>query len=283
MINSPEKPDYWVYDLETTGLDKSNDRICEISWILMDWQGKITQYKRQLLNPTIPIPPEATAIHGIKNSDILGEPTFEEFAPEILAILDERDPLICGYNNDIYDDQILENEFERIGREIKIREWPGVDVLALYKKFRPRNLEYAANDILGEERVQELAKRHADMRGMENKKDAWHSSLFDAVVTGQVMFGLFHKYKDQIPQSWEEFSRWLTIRDDSWIDMDGKFAYNENGQACVNFGKKWKGSPVVYVMEEDPGYFKWMLGAGFSNDTKHICQKIIDGEPPPHR
>jgi len=38
-----------------------------------------------------------------------------------------------------------------------------------------------------------------------------------------------------------------------------------------NFGKKHFRKPVMLVMEEDPGYLRWMLKAGFPED---VCQQV---------
>ena len=51
------------FDLETTGINITNDRIIEIAVIKMMPNGEILR-KSSLLNPTVPIPLESSLIHG---------------------------------------------------------------------------------------------------------------------------------------------------------------------------------------------------------------------------
>ncbi|MCB0432872.1 MAG: 3'-5' exonuclease, partial [Mangrovimonas sp.] len=52
------------FDLETTGINISNDRIVEIAVLKIHPNGKEESH-RWLVNPEMPIPPEVTALHGI--------------------------------------------------------------------------------------------------------------------------------------------------------------------------------------------------------------------------
>ena len=63
------------FDLEATGLNLATDRIVEISILKLMPDGTKHSYT-QRVNPTIPIPPEVTEIHGIKYEDIKDMPTF---------------------------------------------------------------------------------------------------------------------------------------------------------------------------------------------------------------
>lgn len=280
MLNSEEELHFFVYDVETTGLDVQNDRVCEIAWLVLNKAGNILQYEQQIINPTITIPKDAVEIHGITNSRVLGEPTFEDYAPRIKEVWAEYEPIIVGFNSKRYDDEIMENEFARLGEETLISEMDRIDVRSMFVKLHPRDLQAAADIYLGPARVANLKERYSRTAPDEKKKDAWHSGLFDTVVTAQVLVAMFHEHADVIPDNMEELSGWLYQRNENWIDSDGKFAYNNHGQPCVNFGKKHKGKPIVQVLDEDPGYFDWMLSAGFANDTKKICHDIINGSPP---
>ncbi len=72
------------FDCETTGTDISKDRIIEISLLKLfpDGHEEINTF---LINPGIPIPPEATAIHGITDEDVKDKPSFSALL-EILKI-----------------------------------------------------------------------------------------------------------------------------------------------------------------------------------------------------
>ena len=69
-------------DLETTGLNVATDRIIEICVLKLSPDGT-REIKTRRINPTIPISPEAQAIHGISNEDVANEPTFKEIAKSL--------------------------------------------------------------------------------------------------------------------------------------------------------------------------------------------------------
>ena len=73
-----EKPIVF-FDLETTGVQISSDRIVEIS-ILKIFPNGNKESKTWLVNPTIPIPSESTEIHGISDEKVKNEPTFKELS-----------------------------------------------------------------------------------------------------------------------------------------------------------------------------------------------------------
>ena len=63
------------FDLETTGVNTSQDKIVQIGAIKLNTDGT-EEVKNVLINPTIPIPPGATAVHGISDEDVKDKPTF---------------------------------------------------------------------------------------------------------------------------------------------------------------------------------------------------------------
>ena len=69
------------FDLETTGINIVNDRIVEISIIKINIDNT-EESKTWLINPTIPIPPMTSAIHGITDEKVKDKPTFKEASKE---------------------------------------------------------------------------------------------------------------------------------------------------------------------------------------------------------
>ena len=59
------------FDLETTGINISTDRIVEISYLKVYPDGR-EEAKTMRINPGMPIPPEATAVHKITDADVAG-------------------------------------------------------------------------------------------------------------------------------------------------------------------------------------------------------------------
>ena len=68
-----------VFDLETTGVQITRDRIVEISILKVHPDGE-EETKTRRINPGIPIPPEATQVHGISDADVADCPTFAQVA-----------------------------------------------------------------------------------------------------------------------------------------------------------------------------------------------------------
>ena len=75
-----------VFDLETTGVSPAGDRIIEITVIRLALDGSETVL-HQRLNPEVTIPSDATAVHGITDEDVAGEPAFATVAADHIAIV----------------------------------------------------------------------------------------------------------------------------------------------------------------------------------------------------
>ena len=92
------------FDLETTGVNVGTDRIVEISILKVLPDGK-REIKTRRVNPTIPIPPQSTAIHGITDEDVKDEPTFAQMAKALATFLKDCD--LAGYNSNKFDIPLL--------------------------------------------------------------------------------------------------------------------------------------------------------------------------------
>lgn len=82
-------------DTETTGRDVEKDRIVEIG-VVLGRCGAVIDRWSWLVDPGMPIPEESTAVHGIKDEDVRGKPTFAQVLPEVLAVLSGAIP--AAYN-----------------------------------------------------------------------------------------------------------------------------------------------------------------------------------------
>ena len=85
-----------VFDLETTGIDPDKDRIVQIAIIRVEPDGRRTTFET-MVNPEVPIPPEATKVHGIKDSDVQDKPTFSQIRKEVEEYL--KDAALAGFNS----------------------------------------------------------------------------------------------------------------------------------------------------------------------------------------
>lgn len=127
-MSNPFIPIY--YDTETTGIRNDKDRIIELA--AYDPITERTFCK--LINPGIPIPKEATAIHHISDSMVANEPGFKQIAEEFLAFCPSNAVLIA-HNNDAFDKPFLENEFRRAGVEFPAFKF--IDTLKWARRYRP--------------------------------------------------------------------------------------------------------------------------------------------------
>lgn len=128
------------FDLETTGINPATDRIVEISILKVFPNGNET-IKTFLINPEINIPSEASAIHGITNDDVKDAPTFKMLAKEIVSLMDDSD--LAGYNSNKFDIPLLAEELLRAGSDFDLKKRNFIDVMVIFMKKEPRNLEAA--------------------------------------------------------------------------------------------------------------------------------------------
>jgi len=83
-LNCPlEQVSFCVVDIETTGFQPTSDRVVEIAGVYFSLEAGVTHREGYLVNPGRPIPKEATAIHGLIDSDVANADTLE-FAIERL-------------------------------------------------------------------------------------------------------------------------------------------------------------------------------------------------------
>ena len=103
-----------VIDCETTGLDPENDRIVSIAVVMADLRltNQNTKDLHITLDPEIPIPSDATKIHGIRDEDVVGKEKFSDVAKKIIDFIGDR-PLV-GFNVQ-FDKRFLNAELKRNG------------------------------------------------------------------------------------------------------------------------------------------------------------------------
>ena len=128
------------FDLETTGIDITKDRIVEISYVKVFPNGK-EESKTMRINPERPIPPESTAIHGITDDDVKDCPTFKAVAKTLAAQIEGCD--LAGYNSNRFDIPLLAEEFLRADVNIDLNRRKFVDVQTIFHKMEQRTLSAA--------------------------------------------------------------------------------------------------------------------------------------------
>ena len=237
------------FDLETTGINISNDRIVEIS-ILKVHPDQTEKRKTWLVNPSIPIPKEASAVHGISDQDVANAPLFSAIAKEISNWIDGAD--LCGFNSNRFDIPLFAEEMLRAGLDFDMKNRLAVDVQTIFHKMEQRTLTAAY-------------KFYCD----KSLKDA-HSAEADTYATYEVLKAQLSRYEEL--ENDTQFLAEFSSRK-KFADFAGFIAYNKAGQECFSFGKH-KGKTVSEVLEKEPGYFGWLLNADFPLYTKKVLTAI---------
>lgn len=125
------------FDLETTGTDIAKDRIVQIGAIKIAPNGD-KEVKNVLVNPTIPIPEGASAVHGIYDKDVQDKPLFKQIAKSMLQWLQACD--LAGYNSDNFDIPLLAEEFARVGIEFPEQDCVYIDIIKIERLINSHKL-----------------------------------------------------------------------------------------------------------------------------------------------
>jgi len=249
-------------DLETTGTNVVTDRIIEIALLKINRDNSEEELV-QRINPEMPIPPESTEIHGIKDEDVKNEPTFSEVAKNMAKFLEGCD--LAGFNSNRFDIPLLAEEFLRAELDIDLKKRKFIDVQAIFHKMEKRTLAAALKFYCQKE-----------------LEDA-HSAMADTRATYDVLKAQLDVYKDveyddgkgkksvPVVNDMEKLSEFSSYNRN--VDFVGRIIYNEDGVEVFNFGKN-KGIPVEKVLEEQPGYFGWIMNSEFPLYTKKVLTQI---------
>ena len=237
------------FDLETTGIDITKDRIVEIS-ILKVYPNGNKESKTWLVNPTIPIPKAASDVHGITDERVAGEPTFKELAKQIHNMIQDSD--LAGYNSDRFDIPLLAEEMLRAELDFDLGNRVSVDVQTIFHKMEQRTLSAAYKFYCGKDLI-----------------DA-HTASADTNATYEILKAQLDRY-DSLENNIKKLSE-FTYRKQI-ADFAGFIGYNDKGEEIFTFGKH-KGKRVEDIFDEEPGYFGWLLGADFPLYTKKILTAI---------
>jgi DNA polymerase-3 subunit epsilon len=237
------------FDLETTGINITKDRIVEISILKVNPDGS-EEKKTWLVNPEMPIPEVVVAVHGITNEKVANEPTFKELAKEINSWIKDAD--LGGFNSNRFDIPLLAEEMLRAGVDFDMKNRQSVDVQTIFHKMEQRTLTAAF-------------KFYCD----KSLEDA-HSAEADTMATYEVLKAQIDRYDDLENDTafLADFSSRKKI-----ADFAGFIAYDKEGDECFSFGKH-KGKKVTEILEKEPGYFGWLLSADFPLYTKKVLTAI---------
>ena len=239
------------FDIESTGVDVARSRIVELCGVKIHPDRSRTDFF-QRFNPGLPIPPDASAIHGITDAMVADEPRFHEKLPDIIAFFSNCD--LAGYNIVKFDVPLFVEELLRSGvAAIPFADARFVDCFRLWYKKSPRTLSDALRHYADEE--------HTNA----------HSAQADVEATIKVLAGQLRKHNDLAPDlgCLHDFCN----EGKEVIDYAGMFARNAEGELVFTFGQN-KGKRIA----DNYGMLEWMLLRDFPAHTKHIAKRILAGE-----
>ncbi len=240
------------FDLETTGTRIGQDRIVQVGIVRLSPDGSRQPWQR-LVNPGMPIPPEATAIHGITDAMVANAPTLEDVADEILGVLEGCD--LSGFNVIRFDLPFLAEELHRVGRTWDSSVLRVVDVQRIFHRMEPRDLSAALRFYCGRE--------HGDA----------HDALADVEATADVLLAQLERYAE-LPGDVDQLGEFSGDRQRS-PDAAGKLAFDQNGQICLTFGK-YRGWPLDTIGRNDPGYLQWLMTkAELPGSTRDVMRRAL--------
>jgi DNA polymerase III subunit epsilon len=168
---------YWVIDVEGSG--STPPEIVELA-MLEIVELKFTGNKQHwLVRPKQPIEPSATRIHGLTDDDVIGAPSIEDIADDMLQWLD--DTPIIGHN--------VRVELEIISRSVP--DWSpraAIDTLKLARLLRPGLPSYGLEKLGESLGLSDEAARRSER--------VHHSALYDATLTGLIFIDLVSSLPD---------------------------------------------------------------------------------------
>ncbi len=244
------------FDLETTGLRPSSDRIVELALIRVEPDGRVTERVRRF-NPGIPIPTEATAVHGIRDEDVADEPPFAARARSLAELIDPCD--LCGFNIRRFDLPMLLAEFSRAGIEFDPRSRRIVDVQMIFHRKEPRDLSAAVRFYLGRE-----------------LEDA-HSALADIRATAAILTAQLETYPD-LPRDLAGLDEFCDEIQPFETELDRWFDSAGGGPLVFKRGKH-RGRTLEELAASESDYLRWMLGLDdLGDEVKTVVRQALAGD-----
>ena len=266
-----------IFDLETTGLDLVRDRIIQLSYIKVYPDGK-EERENLFVNPEKEIPAEVAALTGITNEDVENAPTFKELSSTLNEKFKGCD--FAGFNSNHFDIPMLAEEFLRAGIDYDFTKCRLIDAQTIFHKMERRNLSAAYKFYCGRKMEEDFEAHRADQ---------------DTEATYRVLMGELDMYdpatqpepERHLPNDMDALADFSKTNDNVdfagriiWKDLtdkDGNVLKDNEGkplrQEVFNFGK-YKGWPVIDVLNRDPGYYSWMMTSEFTGNTKQALTRI---------
>lgn len=201
------------FDLETTGINITKDRIVELSYIKVLPDGSDVR-KTIRVNPGMHIPEQATAVHHITDEDVKDKPLFKEIAKTLAKDFEGCD--FAGFNSNRFDIPLLMEEFLRAGVDFDISKRKFIDIQTIFHKMEQRTLTAAY-------------KFYCD-KDLDNA----HSANADTEATYEVLQAQLDRYPN-LENDVDFLSKFSSQNRN--VDLAGRIILNDNNVEVFNFGK----------------------------------------------
>lgn len=241
------------FDIESTGVLPMRDRIVELAVLKIFPDGRRSSAVTRI-NPGMPIPAAATAIHGITDADVADSPQFADVALKLQTFLDGCD--LAGYNILNFDVPMLENEFRRVGVEFSTEGRKLIDAYAIFCRLYPRTLGAAYEFFCN------------------RKLEGAHGAEADTAATWEVLLGQLARHPE-LPRDAAGLAAFGESRDPDAVDRTRRFKWAGN-EVVVNFGKN-SGRPLREIAVQDPTFLNWIIRNDFPEEVKNICRNALRG------
>lgn len=238
-----------IFDLETTGINVSTDRIIDLFMVKIMPDGQ-EHHLHLMLNPGMPIPAQSSAIHGITDEMVEEAPSFKEKAGIIKDFIGDAD--FGGFNANRFDFPLLVEEFYRAGVDFKIQNRKFIDAQRIFHIMEPRNLS--------------AAYKFYCNKTLENA----HSAKADALATWEIIQQQLEKYPDLEPDM-DHLHK--VSGQDKLVDLAGRFLLDDKNEPVFNFGKH-RGKRVREILTIEPAYYDWMMSGDFPENTKRVLTEL---------
>lgn len=225
------------FDLETTGLNVSKDRIVELALLRFHPDAEVDERVRRF-NPGIPIPPEASGVHGITDKDVADKAPFAVSARSLAKLLDGCD--LAGFNVRQFDLPMLTAEFKRANVPFETRDRRIIDVKQIFHREEPRDLIAAASFY--------LERNHTEA----------HTALDDTHTTAEVFSAQIQRY-DNLPRELDGLHDYCDAVAPYRTELERWF-HDRGGVLYFSKGKH-SGRSLPDVAAAAPDYLRWMMGA----------------------
>jgi DNA polymerase-3 subunit epsilon len=249
-----DRPLAWL-DAETTGVSPNSDRIVELA-VGVQYPGSADiEWKSRRINPGMPIPAKATAVHGITDQDVADCPPFADVARSLFALLDPCD--LAGFGIRRFDVPLLVAEFQRAGLRFDVRGRCLIDMLSIFHHQEPRDLAGAVRFYLGREH------------------EAAHTAGSDVAVCPGILDAQVARYG--LPADVTGLEAYLAEHSPYEGGLEGWFEIHDPEKPVDwTFRRgKHQGLTLGWVAANESGYIWWLL-----NKATDIPFEVLDAVRP---